>query len=252
MTGTERKMVRAVLLTARDLALLDLLTRHVLLSFGQVQRLAFPMRDHSTVMNRLKRLEDAGYIHRQRIHRVRHPLLMGDAGVVFQITMRGVVELQKLNSGKALPERMPSIHGRQIDHDLIVVEVAELLKREFPGAEYVNGSYLPHERAGDPRPDGVLRNPATGRKTALEVELSMKSADRVREILASYRVRGNYEKVIYFVGSMAIGKRIATEVKGYNVTSFENFQDKLFEIRLLPVGPELKNPAAALVQGVAA
>ena len=72
-------------------------------------------------------------------------------------------------------------------------------------------------------------SPATGHKTALEVELSMKSADRVREIIASYRVRGSYEKVIYFVGSMAIGKRIASEVKGYSVTRLEDFQDKLFE-----------------------
>ncbi len=244
--GVERKVARAVLLTTRDLALLDLLTRHVLLSFGQIQRLAFPLRDHSTVMNRLKRLEDAGYIHRQRIHRVRHPLLTGDAGVVFQITMRGICELQKLNPGRALPERMPSIHGRQIDHDLIVVEIAELLKLECPGTEYVNGSYLAHVRAGDPRPDGVLMSPATGHNTALEVELSMKSADRVREILASYRVRGSYEKVIYFVGSMAIGKRIASEVKGYSVTRLEDFQDKLFEIRLLPAGPERKSPVAAM------
>lgn len=226
-----------VALTDRDVVLLDLLVCHALLSFGQIRRLVFPGRNHSTVQNRLKKIEQAGFLTRQRVHRIRHPMFSGEVGVVFQITMKGVLELQKKSPARILPGKVPVLHGRQIDHDLIIVETAEKLKTEMPGCEYVGGSFWEVKNPGDPRPDGIFRNPLTGATTAIEVELSMKSADRYREIVTAYRVRGRFEKVIYFVGSMAIGKRIATEIKGYNVTDLEKFLDRLFEIQLLePAG----------------
>lgn len=226
-----------IALTRRDLSLLDLLSRHALLSFGQIQRLVFSGRNHSTVQNRLKKIETAGFLTRQRVNRIRHPMFSGEVGVVFQITLRGVLELQKINPARTLPGKVPLLHGRQIDHDLIIVETAEKLKPAMPGSEYVGGSCWEVTNPGDPRPDGVFRNPMTGAATAIEVELSLKSADRYREIITAYRVRGRFEKVIYFVGSVAIGKRIASEIKGYNVTDLEKFMDRLFEIRLLePAG----------------
>ncbi len=236
-----------VTLTSRDVALLHKLYIHNLLSFAQTERMVFTGRDHSTILNRLKRLELSGLISRERIHRIRHPVFNQDIGVVFQITTRGLLELQKYYPDVPLPEKPAYLHGRQIDHDLLVVEMAERARGEFSNHAYLSGVHV-HEKLdiGSPRPDGVFVNQATGKWVAIEVELTMKSGDRYREIVVQYRMQRQIEKVIYFVSSTTIAKRIMSEVKGYNVKDMNEFSDKFFEVRLIE-RPSIAQPEEKLL-----
>jgi DNA-binding Lrp family transcriptional regulator len=223
-----------VALTKRDLELLNRLYVHNLLSFGQIQKMFFSGRSHPTVLNRLKRLESAGLILRQRINRIRHPVFNQDIGVVFQIAPKGFTELQKFFPEVELPDKPMALHGRQIDHDLLVVEMAERTRKEFPNHVYVSGVHVNEKTAvGSPRPDGVFINSTTGKWIAIEVELTMKSGDRYRELVAQYRMFSKTERVIYFVSSTTLAKRIMSEIKGFEVRDINVFSDKLFEVRLI-------------------
>lgn len=237
---------RPVSLTTRDLALLKLLATHVLLSFSQIERLVFRGLTHPTILNRLKRLEMAGYVLRQRVHRISHPMFGKGIGVVFQVTPLGLKVLQKFYPDFEFQDRMPLLHGRQLDHDLMVVEVAQNLKEEFENYYYVSGQLLDGIKVGEQRPDGVFVNSQTQKRVALEIELTQKSSDRYREIVTSYRMDSKTNRVIFFVGALAIGRRLACEIKGYDVENLAQFKDTLFEIRMLRPQNQTQNKCLSL------
>ena len=222
-----------VQLTTRDMRLLELLARHGVLSFWQAQEYVFSGRDHSTVHNRLKKIESAGLIRRTRIHRVRHPWLPKETGVVFQISSRGLQILHRQRPETSRLDSIMTLTGRQIDHDLLTVVIAESLRKEFSGCNYVSGFHIQRLEVGEPRPDGAFAMPQSNKLIALELELTQKSADRYRELVASYRISRKFDRVIYFVAQEPLGLRIAGEITGYQVRNLNDFKDRLFDIRVL-------------------
>ncbi|MGZ3744745.1 MAG: hypothetical protein ACXWRA_13235 [Pseudobdellovibrionaceae bacterium] len=234
-----------VALTSRDVQLLEYLAVHGVMSYCQVEALVFPGRDHSTILNRIKKIESVGYLRRLRVHRIRHPLMKSETNVVLQLTPLGLKKLHFQCPELTLIEKVMSLKGRQIDHDLLMVGLAESLRGEFSNYDYVSGFLIKGIEIGEPRPDGVFKIPQRERHIAVELELTQKSSERYRELIASYRVSGKYERVLYFVPTEALALRLATDITGYPVANLDEFKDRLFDIRILGKAPIASNKIAA-------
>jgi len=235
MMQTDENKVEAphVLLTDRDLALLTSLHDHVVLSLRQIEDKFFPQRDRSTVMNRLKRLESSGYISRIRVPRLK---IYGDersAGVVFQLSNQGRKELQKHRPEKLVFEKCPAINVFQLDHDLLLADLAAHFERQFAGAKWINGRHLTDSDRLPKIPDAILRMPSKSQVVAIELELTAKSQDRYQEIIRSLKVSPLLEKVIFVTGSTVIGRKIMSAIRGYQVPEGFEFKSDLFEFQRL-------------------
>lgn len=113
-------------------------------------------------------------------------------------------------------------------HDRAVVSLAVRLEKE------THGVYEPERRlrrrlgksgAGNPGhvPDGLLRLPGANKPIAIEVELSAKPRQRLREIVCDYRKTFDYSEVHYYCGKESLAARVRCEAKG----------DPLFKVEVL-------------------
>jgi hypothetical protein len=222
-----------VLLTHRDLALLTSLHDHVVLSLRQIEEQFFPERDRSTVMNRLKRLESCGFLSRIRVPRLK---IYGDersAGVVFQLSNGGRKELQKHRPEKLVYEKCPAINVFQLDHDLLLADLAAHFERQYVGAKWINGRYLADADRLPKIPDAILKLANKTQVVAIELELTAKSHERYQEIIRSLKVSPLLEKVIFVTGSTVIGRKIMSAIQGYQVPEGFEFKSDLFEFQRL-------------------
>ncbi len=233
VTMTNRKADH-VLLTERDLDLMTALHDHVVLSFGQLHERFFPSRTIATAMNRLKRIESQGWIERLRIPRLRIQGRTNATGVVFQLSHRGRMMLARARPEVMIFEKCPVLNPHQLDHDLLIADIAEHFKRRFPGYQWTNGRYLQDSDGFKKIPDAVLQRTAADRAIAIELELNCKSARRYRDIVATLRTSPRIEKVIYVTASHAIGRKIMSAIEGYQVPFGHRFRSEFFEfVRLM-------------------
>lgn len=228
VTMTNRKAGH-VLLTNRDLDMMTALHDHVVLSFRQIHEKLFPARAIATAMNRLKRIESQGWIERLRIPRLRIEGRRNATGVVFQLSYRGRTMLARARPEVSIFEKCPVLNPHQLDHDLLIADIAEHFKRRFPGYQWTNGRYLQDSDGFKKIPDAVLQRTAQDRAIAIELELTGKSARRYRDIVAALRTSPRIEKVIYVTASHAIGRKIMSAIEGYQVPFGHRFRSDLFE-----------------------
>lgn len=139
---TTNRRVDHVLLTERDLGLMTALHDHVVLSFTQIHERFFPARTIATAMNRLKKIESQGWIERLRIPRLRIQGRTNATGVVFQLSHRGRMMVARARPEVMIFEKCPVLNPHQLDHDLLIADIAEHFKRRFPGYQWTNGRYL--------------------------------------------------------------------------------------------------------------
>jgi DNA-binding Lrp family transcriptional regulator len=218
-----------VVLTERDVQLLNELHDNVVMSFWQVQENVFGGKNHATVMNRLKRLELSGFISRQRIPRIKAWQSKREIGVVFQITVSGLRELAKHETQKTIYERVPAISGSSLDHDLLLNDVKAKLLALHSGSRWVNGRYVANQNGFEKIPDAILELPNRDKVLAIELELNAKSSQRYREIVSALRASQKLERVIYVTSNRQIDQKIMSEIAGYSVGDGHNFNDKFFE-----------------------
>ena len=205
-------------LTDRDALLLRDLYDSLVLSFTQVQARHFPGAAHSTVVNRLTRLKQAGLIWSNRVGLVIHHGIEKEIGVVYRISRRGLQKLAELHPDAHFRESPMPINSASLVHDLLLTDTVTALKKRFPDARFVNGRLLQGNSMKTARvPDAVLATTLPSERWAVELELSVKSARRYREIITSYRLSREYEKVLYVVGRRAIAETIQSQLLGFDV-----------------------------------
>lgn len=220
---------RHVLLTDRDLDLLASLHDHVVLSFRQVWQKFFAGRSAPTVMNRLRRLEANKLIDRIRVPRFRQFQSKKETGVVFQLTTKGRGQLAKARPQMSVHEKCPTLNLYQLDHDLLLVDIADYLLGKYPGYIWINGRYLGDMKGVNKIPDVILKNPNDEKILAIELELTAKSTFRYRQILSELRASRVLTKVIYITPSVTIDRKIISEIEGFQVPEGHVFKHMFYE-----------------------
>lgn len=229
-----RKKSGHVLLTKRDVDLMLGLHDHVVLSFVQIHEMFFTSRTTATAMNRLKRLESQGWIVRLRVSRLRLHGRKNAMGVVFQLSNRGRAVLAQAQPNVMIFDKMPLLNIYQLDHDLLIADIAEHFKRRFPEYQWTNGRYLKDIHELKKIPDAILRNPTSDRVIAIELELNGKSSQRYKEIVTNLKTSRLIERVIFVTAHTSIGRKIMSAIEGYAVPFGHRFRSEFFEfVRLV-------------------
>lgn len=218
-----------VLLTDRDLELMVALHDHVVLSFAQIHERFFPGRTWGTTMNRLRRIESKGWIERTRIPRMKLFGRSSAAGVVFQLSNGGRKIVSKLRPDVEIFDRCPSLNLFQLDHDLLIADIADYFRGKFKGYQWINGRYVSATAGINKIPDAILRKPGADCAIAIELELNGKSSRRYREILANLKSSKGLERVIFVTAGTSIGRKIMSEIKGFPVQVGHRFRSDFFE-----------------------
>ncbi len=223
-----KKKSNHVLLTDRDLNLMILLHEHVVLSFSQIHERFFTNRTFATAMNRLKRLQSQGWIERIRVPRMRLEGRKNATGVVFQLSIKGRTIINKCRPEMDVFERCPVLNLYQLDHDLLIADIADYFKEQFQDCRWVNGRYLGDAKGFGKIPDAVLQKPGSDKVIAIELELNSKSSRRYKEIVAILKSSQRIEKVIFVTSSVAIGRKIMSEIEGFPVQNGHKFRSDFF------------------------
>ena len=206
-------------LTGRDATLLRDLYDSTVLSLAQIRTRHFPSAAHSTVVNRLSCLKRAGLVSSTRVGIVIHHGLGREIGVVYRISRRGIGKLTELHPEAHFRELPLPLNTASLVHDLVLTDTVTALKVRHPGARVVNGKLLSgSQRAASRNPDAVLVSTAPPERWAVELELSAKSSRRYREIVTSYRLSKDYDKVLYVVARWPIAEAVQSQILGLDVT----------------------------------
>lgn len=210
---------KGVIVTARDTALLRELYEQTVMSYRQLAERHFKGAAHSTVYNRLSRLMKAGFMSRFRVGMVIHQGGREEIGSVYRVTKRGIAWLKEVESSGTLRDDPVPLNTYTLAHDLILNDAMAALSLRFPGSIQVHGKLTPSlPKAGARVPDAVMKCTATEPKwSAIELELSAKSAKRYREIVLQYRLAPEFGKVLYVVGNEGIALKIKAEILGHKV-----------------------------------
>ena len=87
----------------------------------------------------------------------------------------------------------------------------------------------PSVRRNTQLPDAIIEIPETSKKIALELELTMKSESRYRDIVTNYRTDSEFNKITYLCQNSAITKKVGGVVTGYgNRFSLSDHSDEFY------------------------
>jgi len=198
--------------TERDRLMLQWINGH---GFVTIQQAATWMQvGYETARHRLGLLVKAGYLRRKRFEHL-GPLL-------HWLTREGGVV-----AGETLP--VPRTVNRVTYlHDTMLVDLAETLVART-GGEFVPERRLRAElkaegqRALTHLPDGLLYLDDK-KPIAIELELSLKAADRLRDIVTDYAVDSRFHEVWYVVTNKVVRRAVARTVKPYDGFKILNWE----------------------------
>lgn len=217
-----------VVLTDRDLKMLMELYENVVTSFYQIHELFFNGRSHATVMNRLRSLEENGYIVRTKVPRIKSWRGDREIGVVFQVTTKAIRILQMKHSDLVFNERPMVLSIPTLDHDLLINDIKSKLIRKYPVHKWINGKNL-NPKELRKIPDAVLVLSNQPKAIAIELELHAKSAQRYSQIITEFRLSAGIEKVIYVTSNEQIDRKIMSIIEGFDVPMNHRLSTKFFE-----------------------
>lgn len=208
-------MEKGIILTSRDAILLRSLYDNTVMSFEQIHRFHFHNKSIPTVSNRLKRLRCSGYLQSMQVGVVVHHRREKRIGIIYRVTKKTIRFLQSIHPKEKLKEDSVPFNTQSLIHDLLLNDLLLALKKRNPEKEVVHGKLIHYETSKAERvPDAVIIDPITLKKTAIELELTVKSEQRYRLIIMNYRLSGRYEAVQYFVGSEAISEKLTYLITG--------------------------------------
>lgn len=211
-----------VLLTTRDYSILEDLYHYTVMSFLKIKDKHFQNVGKATAINRLSKLELAGFILRKRLPRFIQSGTDLQVSVVYQITKDGIKELQKRHSFEVFKHEPIILSPLSIDHDLLLNDVMDTLSEKLKPDKILNGKLIDKEKhTNGINPDAVCF--CGDERIAIELELSLKSEQRYRDLILKYRLAHDFKKVIY-------------------VTAFHSIQAKLIEVishKQLPNAPKV-------------
>lgn len=187
----------------RDKKLMALVYRYGVLTTAQLRKLCFPGVAHTTVLRRLRLLEEARLIH--RMNGLEDGLLcwiLTDSGAK-QVGLDCFAEYRNRNILKhtvTLADLRLHFEKEGLAHDW--VSEIELKRQAFDA----------RRRSSDDRviPDGIFTANVLGKPgvVAVELELNPKTRSRYSEIFRHYSYRKNITVTWYIVPSQALGESL--------------------------------------------
>lgn len=222
------KKASHVVLTVRDLNLLYELYENVVTSFYQIHNMFFAGRSHATVLNRLRQLEENGYISRTKVPRIKSWRGDREIGVVFQATAKSIRLLQTKHASVVFNDRPVVLSPMTLDHDLLLNDIKDRLLGKYPASRWINGKNL---NPKDLRkiPDAVLKFKDQPKAIAIELELHAKSTQRYQQIITEFRLSSGLRKVIYVTPNEQIDRKIMSVIEGFDVPVGYKLRSEMFE-----------------------
>lgn len=198
-----------VILTGRDQKFLETLSDYSLLSTGQIRELIFKNIHKSAAHRRLRKLRKKRII--ERIARTdfgEWVWTLGEKG-------RAHFGVKKLK-----------INRNSLTHDLLCndvrikleeLKIARHFKSSFNLREKVSEKTNPRDRTLDQIPDWIcMMGFNSGKRlTSIEVELNYKGKRRMDKVFDTYWRKKEIEKIVYFVSTLSMGKKMLELVKEY-------------------------------------
>lgn len=210
----------SVILTERDLFILKGLYDFTLMSFPQLAKVFFAVNAKPTIINRLSKLEQCGFITKTKLPRLITGMDKKVISVVYQISRLGIRELQKRFSNIEFHPEPVRLQPFSIEHDLLLVDVLLSLKDQKPEMSFVLGEHFCRFKSHlSVKPDAILTDANGKLNVALELELTAKSERRYRELILKYRLAKDFESVVYITSSDAIKNKIQSLLGGLGMTS---------------------------------
>ncbi|MBL7554740.1 MAG: replication-relaxation family protein [Bdellovibrionaceae bacterium] len=222
---------KSVLLTERDYFILKGLYDYVVMSFPQITSQYFKDKSKPTIINRLSKLESAGFVNKYKIPRLISGKDKNVISVVYQISRTGIRELEKRFSKiKFYPEPI-KLQPYSIDHDLLLVDVVLTLKENQPELQMMMGEHFYKTKMPNtPKPDALIYGLLGTKPVALELELTAKSEKRYRELILKYRLSKEFDSILYVTESDVIQTKIQNlvgPISSQNYFKFTSLEDIL-------------------------
>lgn len=215
---------KTVLLTERDYFILKGLYDYVVMSFPQIAGQYFKGKSKPTIINRLSKLESAGFINKYKIPRLISGKDKNVISVVYQVTRLGIRELQKRFSHVKFHPEPIKLQPFSIDHDLLLVDVVLTLKENQRDLKIMMGEHFYKTKMpNSPKPDALIYEPLGTKPVALELELTSKSEKRYRELILKYRLSKEFDSVMYVTASEVIQTKIQSLVGPINAQHYFKF-----------------------------
>jgi len=203
-------MKKGVILQERDFKILALAFEHTVMSFEMVKRIHFGAVNLQTASNRLNRLCRGGFLRKYRAGLVIYQGTQRQVQMVFTITLQGIQALKARSPGVVIRDEPVPINSHTLIHDLLLGEVVEALKPEYPGRRIVNTKLLGDGAVrGVQLPDAIIRSANGKEDLALELELTVKSEKRYREIVTNYRLAGRFARVLVVTSDDSVALKMA-------------------------------------------
>lgn len=222
-----------VKITDRDLRLLKDLYDYSFMSFYQIKEDHFDGLAASTIYNRLSKLVKADLVGVIRVKLNETPEIKNEVGAIYKITKTGLKVIKKHLLSNFFRCEPVSIQFNQIEHDLLLTDVMRKIKKSHSNQRVINSKHLGnHLKDYSQIPDAVVFEQNNDQKTSIEVELTMKSEARYRDIILNYELDSNFSKVRYFVRSKQVMdkiKSIACSNRNQSKFSFVILKDYLKE-----------------------
>jgi len=192
-----------MILQPRDKRLLELLSRFGVLSTDQIAKLCFDKIAHTTVMRRIRKLEETNLV-----------LRLGglpNAMNAWCLTTEGATLI-----GKEEPFRYSN--RNTLAHEVTLSELRTALDRVGLGADWTSEmemrrrmQWRPSVRERNPLvPDGLFVASRSGqsRVVAVELELNAKNLARYRKLFFEYSIKNAMSLVWYVVATSSIGNTV--------------------------------------------
>lgn len=192
---------------SRDVKLCEYLLSFGFLSSEQIKKLLFPTTNKRTMLRRLRVLKQQKRLNRFEVSTGGQVLWYLTPSQVEQ--MKGKLVIKKINKNV-------------LNHDLLVNDLRLQFEQQKVGSSWKSGHYFKHlaslkkkleDSASDTIPDWVVT--IHHRVCALEVELHLKSKERMLKVFRTYSDNKEISLIWYFVPTESMRKRLLHHVEPF-------------------------------------
>lgn len=206
--------------TKRDLEIICFASRFWFVTIQQIARF-FGISSH-WALSVCKRLVLNGYLERKK--------LFHHGPYLYFATRKGIA-LAKCDTGPG------KLDISLYEHTLKVTDVFLMLREQMPEMIWTTerelrvqeqgGQFTPGQKNPVRMPDAVVTL-ADGKRVAIEVELTKKSAKRLKSVL--YRLSRQYDEAWYFCGSEGVARRVVENAQGWGGLKVFDLDGNPFEL----------------------
>jgi hypothetical protein len=231
-----------VRVTERDLKILRALFDATVMSFEQLRLECFANLARVTAYNRVNELVVAGLIETLRVGNIvyqQNPRVIGN---IYRTSRSGTKLLQSRFGVEQIARGDPfPWNTGQLAHDLILNDVGRLIHSAETGWRFKNGKHFASSLTDERRmPDALLQMPGSRECVAVELELTVKSEKRYREILLGYKLSPRTSRVLYVSSDPGVLRKVQSVLTGGKIpgAKLERSIGKFYFVAV----PELMEP----------